>query len=278
MGVERVDALGRPKRIQSEAGIDIRLELVGYVAFPAGHRGIIHGHPFWELVYIGGGRGSLKRAGGIQPCARGDLLLLQPGEKHQFLAAESPLEQLYLGFSFRPADAAGPDRRRLPSSHPQLELIRDDLAECHDRLKAGGRANLPEVRVRLMPAVGRISGLLAAAPGNPEVSQDPVRLSRDFLRSDLRNPVSVARLARRLCLSPKHLGEIFKRGTGMSLKEFHNDLRLARARELLLGTDRPVSAIAGEVGLANPAYFARLFQRKFRTSARDLRRSAVNVR
>lgn len=271
MGAERVDASGRPDRIQSEAGIDIRLELVGYVAFPAGHRGIVHGHPFWELIYIGGGRGTLKRAGGIQPCARGDLLLLHPGEKHQLIAAESPLEQLYLGFSFHPS---GPDRRRLAPSHPQLEPIREDLAECHERLKAGGRATLPEVRVRLMPAVGRISGLLAAAPGNPEVSQDPVRLSRDLLRSDLRTPVSVARLARRLCLSPKHLGEIFKRDTGMSLKEFHNDLRLARARELLLGTDRSISAIAGEVGLGNPAYFARLFQRKFRTSARDLRRAA----
>lgn len=265
-------------RIQSDGGTDIRLELLGYVNFPVGHRGIVHSHPFWEVVYLGGGHGTFRRQSENRPCGRDEIVLVSPGERHQFLAGPADsLEQLYVGFSFHLNASRTPawnGSRVLPTG-PALDLIRAELKECHDRLKAQGKAS-ESIRTRLMPVIGRLVGLIVdAATGGDESGADrertPVQMAQEFLQSNLRSPLTVAQLARRFCLSAKYFGETFKRETGLTLKEYQTRLRMHRARELLRKTDKPISAIAEDVGMENPAYFARQFKKQFRVSARQWR-------
>lgn len=270
--------MGGLERIQSDAGIEIRLDLVGFVAFPPGHSGIVHNHAFWELIYVGGGKGTIGRKGGVHPCSAGDLVLVAPGEKHQFISKEAgPLDQMYVGFSFQSGGSAAPVPalpRILPST-PPLQLIRAEVKECHDLLKTRGKEALKQVRLRLMPVMARLAGLIATlgepSAAKPSKTKNPVLMARELLHSDLQASISVVRLAKQFCLSPKYFGETFKRELGMTVKEYQNDLRLARARELLLESDKPIAAIAAEVGIENTAYFARQFRKKFHISARELR-------
>lgn len=53
----------------------------------------------------------------------------------------------------------------------------------------------------------------------------------------------------------------FAAATGMSPQAWTIHARMARARELLIASDRPVSAIAEELGYDDPAFFGRQFRR-----------------
>jgi AraC family transcriptional regulator of adaptative response / methylphosphotriester-DNA alkyltransferase methyltransferase len=59
--------------------------------------------------------------------------------------------------------------------------------------------------------------------------------------------------------SPYHLQRTFKRIQGQSPAEFLQKTRIARARELLVNTELPVTDIAMAVGIPNTSHFATLF-------------------
>jgi AraC-like DNA-binding protein len=272
----------RLNRIQWEAEGGVRLDLLGFVRFPEGHRGVGHFHRFWELIYIGDGSGQLHHDAGAFACAAGEIILVPPGETHRFQAdANAPLDQLYLGFSFDFALAdplASSPPRPLPMG-PFADLIRSELAENLARLRdKDPGVSMETVRGRLLAVVSRVIGFLIASEGRSSSSEkdrpSPVLLAKEFLHSDLKSSKGVPDLARRFCLSPQYFGEIFKRDTGVSIKEYQRDCRMEKAMSLLREGNLTITEVAAEVGLDDLAYFSRLFKRKFGIPPRQAKPNA----
>jgi len=62
--------------------------------------------------------------------------------------------------------------------------------------------------------------------------------------------------------SPSTVTRLFKKLTGLSFKQYQISFRLRRAAELMAAhPERPVAAIATEVGFDDPLYFSRLFRK-----------------
>jgi AraC-like DNA-binding protein len=267
-------------RIQWEADGGVRLDLLGFVRFPSEFRGVRHSHTFWELIFIGSGSGTIEIGTSVHACEDGDILLVRPGEMHRFQSSiGKPFDQLYIGFSF---DFAMPDTlsdappRALPAS-AFTDLIRSELRENLANLRERDPAHPSEaIRGRLLAVVSRVIGHLAS----PEVHStspyrerygSPVRLAREILHADPKGDKGVPDLARRFCLSPRYFGEIFKRDTGLSVKEYQRNCRLDKARELLRSGVLSVTEVAAEVGWEDLAYFSRLFKKRYGVSPRQAR-------
>lgn len=94
----------------------------------------------------------------------------------------------------------------------------------------------------------------------PVESCDRMRGVQEYIREHLGAPMRLSDLAKRSGLSTSHFTALFRKATGNSVIDYVKRLRSARARELLLTTDRPVSDIAAEVGYTDPFYFSRQFR------------------
>ena len=70
-----------------------------------------------------------------------------------------------------------------------------------------------------------------------------------------------------------HVG--FNRLFGMSLHDYCQDLRMQRARRLLLETRLPVVAVAERVGFSEPTNFTAAFRKHFTLLPSDVRRSSA---
>jgi AraC-like DNA-binding protein len=87
-----------------------------------------------------------------------------------------------------------------------------------------------------------------------------VREMEDYLLTHYHDPnLSVTELCGRFSISPSYFSRIFKRYAGLTLPEYLHNLRLAKAKELLLHTDMSVGDIARETGFYNSRTFGRLF-------------------
>jgi AraC-like DNA-binding protein len=78
-------------------------------------------------------------------------------------------------------------------------------------------------------------------------------------------------LAERVGLSLSRLRQLFKEDTGMSLSQYRRERALDAASQLLASSDRRVSEIAYALGFDDPAYFTRLFTKRFHLCPRQYR-------
>ena len=73
--------------------------------------------------------------------------------------------------------------------------------------------------------------------------------------------LDIKRLADFCGLSPEYFRQSFRKKWGITPLRYLSGLKMARARELLSGTDYPISHIAMLCGFADPNYFIRFFHR-----------------
>lgn len=88
----------------------------------------------------------------------------------------------------------------------------------------------------------------------------------------------VAAMARLSGLAERSFKRRFQQATGMSPLEYVHTLRLEEAKHLLESTDRPVEAIANEVGYEDAGFFSRLFRRKVNLAPGQYRKRFGSMR
>lgn len=129
----------------------------------------------------------------------------------------------------------------------------ESICDCLDR---------DETWASLIAAAGTGWSLLAGlAAQRQRRSGDagPLRLVQDHLREHLTSPVRLSELAELAGFSTSHFSARFRAFTGYSVIEYVKRLRMARARQLLLTTDRTIAEIAAGVGYPDSFYFSRVF-------------------
>jgi AraC family transcriptional regulator of arabinose operon len=82
-----------------------------------------------------------------------------------------------------------------------------------------------------------------------------------LMEERLKDPLTVATLARELNLSPSRFAHLFREDFGVSPMRYLHTQRMQRARELLEGTLLTVKEVMVEVGCSDPSHFARDFRR-----------------
>ncbi|MEO4044443.1 AraC family transcriptional regulator [Hoeflea sp. CAU 1731] len=139
--------------------------------------------------------------------------------------------------------------------------------------------------LRLLYAKAKTEELLVSAlsAAHPDVERTEVRLgkqdrkritqAREILDRQFASPPSVSELARRIAVNRNKLTYGFRDMHGCSMSEYIAERRLETAWRLLKETELPVSHIAEDVGYNHLPSFSAAFKKRYRISARALRRS-----
>lgn len=72
---------------------------------------------------------------------------------------------------------------------------------------------------------------------------------------------SVAYFADKACLSPNYFGDLIKKETGKTAKEYIQLKMISLSKQYLLGTSQSVSQIADRMGFQYPQHFIRMFKK-----------------
>ncbi len=125
---------------------------------------------------------------------------------------------------------------------------------------------------------GAVIGLIAetARRREPRGRQDEPRWMRrvdELLRERIADAPTLAEIADAAGVHPSHLARTWRRRRGRTLGEEHRRLRAERARQLLVQTDRSLSAIAHECGFVDQSHLTRVFKRQIGLTPGAFRRS-----
>lgn len=166
---------------------------------------------------------------------------------------------------------AGPALRAASGSEVVLNLI--DLIDAHRR-RADDRFTREQRLFNLMLSIERTAFTAAHKQDRREQLLQRVR---DVLEHDPRYKPGVEAVAESMGMSRSNFSHHFRSVTGLSPAHFIRDLRLQRARELLLAGDLPMKAIARQTGFADTNHLCKAFRRRFGFSPGSFRQQ-VSIR
>lgn len=258
--------------VDAQGGLFDGLILESY-RYPAGPAGITpsHAHDEYQICIGDGPSNRYRYRGAWHLVPPGTLSVLMPGEVHMAVETEERTETG--GYQVLYADVArlaglaselGP--RHLGTPHFAEVVLSDrEVITPFRRLHAsfadpGSRLQLDTELLALL------AGLIARHSRHPVDVKPPgrpghaVRLIRGYLDDNFAANVSLDELARIANLSPFHLARLFRQEVGMPPHAYQLQVRLTRAKRLLLQGMR-VSAVATETGFFDLSHFTRHFKR-----------------
>jgi AraC-like DNA-binding protein len=136
--------------------------------------------------------------------------------------------------------------------------LRERVERTADALSEGSATSAADVGRRL-------AHLWREAADGFAPAASPVALAnaiQEFLATNLAERVRLQDLARTLGYSPSHVSAVIHRMTGRRFTQLRRDMQLERAM-FLLRRGVPVKRSALDAGFNDPAYFSRVFARRF---------------
>lgn len=99
----------------------------------------------------------------------------------------------------------------------------------------------------------------------------------EYIRKNLSSPLSTKELCSALFTSKNSLYSAFRNAYKTTVNEYVTEKRIERAKELLRGSDKPISRIAEEVGIGNYPYFVELFKKRCGVTPKKFRENPKEV-
>jgi two-component system response regulator YesN len=87
-----------------------------------------------------------------------------------------------------------------------------------------------------------------------------IRPAINYIDANYNKPITLADVARASHLSVSRLAHLFKEQMGVTIIEYLTNVRIERAKQLLLATDQNCTEVCFEVGYNNQSYFTRTFK------------------
>ncbi len=252
--------------------------------------GNYHSHDHGEIAFILSGSGRYRIDDRVYSVQEGDLVLLNPGVRHEALCcpkAEQPSTEFFVGFSdiqfpgfpanFLPEPGgeriihtAGDLRQRLFKICAAMEA---ENAVCRQGRYYMLKAYLMQllllvIREQCEP-IERAGGYAFESASKKYVVEQIVNYFEDHYNEK----ISLDQIAENMYLSPYYVSRIFKSETGNAPIHHLINIRLEKAKELLEGGyEGSIQEVAAMVGYEDAYHFSKLFKKRFGVSPSQVRK------
>lgn len=104
--------------------------------------------------------------------------------------------------------------------------------------------------------------------------QSVVEVLTSYIAEHLENELRREELAEAVHLNPDYMAKLFKKETGINLKDYIIQQKMQEARSLLCTTSLPISLIAAKVGYSNFAHFSTSYKKMFHRTPQEERQAS----
>lgn len=249
-----------------------------------------HFHPEYELILIASGSGVRLIGDHVDNFATGDVVLLGPDLPHSWTStapSSDAASAAVLHFTPQVADLVMTSTSATPVhallGHAALgALITDTPRGLQAELRHAADGELSDLHLlsRLFTALADLAELTVTplalrALGSPGKQAKPrIEAVCNFLETHHEEPISLGDAAGAAHMSPSAFSRFFTANMGRTFVDYLTEVRIQRARTLLLNSDLPITEIATRSGFTNLSNFNRRFRGRQGLSPTQYRRAA----
>jgi len=205
-------------------------------------------------------------AAGKKTVTAGNVILLFPGTWHRYRPSKKTGWTYYWVHFSGGYPARLVERKFISPENPVLETGLDETIfhsyRCLlDRVRSDPPGLQQLAAANVMEIIGAALAAVRARQSGTELNA-LVRQAMRLLEQSTEDFVDMEQLAASLNLSYDRFRHVFKRQTGLAPYQYHLQLRINRAKELLTGTPLSIKEIAAALKFESPYHFSSIFKKK----------------
>ena len=222
----------------------------------------------YQLVYITKGRGlfSSDSTPERQVC-KGRLMVLFPGQWHTYYPLrQTGWTEYYIGFEGPAIDTIVGDAF-LSQERQILEVgINEELVSLFSRALEVAEADKISAQQYLSGIVLHMIGMILSISKNKvfEMSDvdQKIEQAKILMNENVSGNIDPEELAMRLNISYSWFRRVFKEYTGYAPAKYFQELKLRKAKQMLVGTSQSVKEISFFLGFQSTEYFFSFFKKR----------------
>lgn len=221
----------------------------------------------YQIIYITQGKGVFENSYGTFEVKEGDFIIIGPREWHRYKpTTEYGWTENYIGFE---GEIAQHFMNQL-GVNPKKPIInigmKEHLITCYLKIFDNVKDEAPGYQLISSGLLVKMIGSLIAIQKQEELKVDKVAESinkiRFLIRDNVEGDINMQEVASRFNMGYSYFRKMFKKHTGVSPRQYHIQLKVVRAKELLLNTNMSVKEVCYDLGFQSTSYFSRIFKQK----------------
>jgi AraC-like DNA-binding protein len=221
----------------------------------------------FQVNYITHGGGILETKNGKFTLQKGTIFFTLPGEWHRYKPFEKTgWTEYYLGFD-------GLIARQLFSNpvltglQPMVNIgLKEEYLEIYQNIFDLIEKEKPGYQQIASGLILKLLGYIVSFQEQKEFSGKEIATiieeTRFYMRQKIDHELNLEELARNKNVGYSYFRRMFKKYTGVSPGQYHLQLRIMRAKELLVSTEKSIKEISYELNFQSIFYFSSIFKQK----------------
>lgn len=230
----------------------------------------------FQINYITEGEGILENAHGIFPLTTGSIFITFPGIWHTYKpSSNTGWTENYIGFN-------GEMAKKLiahPLFNPENPVfnfgIREEFIDTYLKIFDLVEKEHPGFQQIASGMIIKLLGYIISFEKQKGFSGKRIAQVIETIRFEMRQNIEqvfdLEAMAQKHNVSYSYFRKMFKKYTGVSPGQYHLQLRIIRAKELLISTNKSIKEISYELGFQSIFYFSNMFKKKEGTTPSNFR-------
>ncbi|MEZ5104818.1 MAG: AraC family transcriptional regulator [Draconibacterium sp.] len=230
----------------------------------------------FQINFLTDGSGILENQYGTFPLRQGSIFFTFPGVWHRYKPnIKTGWTENYIGFDGKLAKKLITDPR-FNSKEPVFNFgVREEFLDTFFKIFDLVRKEQPGYQQIASGMVIKLLGYIISFEKQKGFSGKPISRVIESIRFEMKQnmekELDLKDLAKQHNVSYSFFRKMFKKYTGVSPGQYHLQLRITRAKELLISTGKSVKEISYELGFQSIYYFSNMFKKKEGMTPTDFR-------
>jgi AraC-like DNA-binding protein len=231
----------------------------------------------YQINYITDGEGTYENNSGRYRIQPGSLLITKPGEWHRYRPKKNiGWIEHYVGFSGYIAHQVF-SRPWFTQKNAVVDIgNREEIIDTYYKIFDYIMVEKPGYQQVAAGMVMKLLGFIVSLDKQKDFSgkhvEKIIQNACFMIRENIESEFDFQSFAEKNNIGYSYFRKMFKKYTGVPPVQYHLDLKILRAKEMLLNTDKSIKEISFDMGFQSIYYFSRVFKSKLRISPSEIRK------